>query len=57
MTRLKSHAFFILFYFLMNLKVYSNDLNLVSYQSLYEISLDKDRKVKNPLGQSSIKKS
>lgn len=57
MTRLKSHAFFILFYFLMNLKVYSNDLNLVSYQSLYEISLDKDRKVKNPLGQTSIKKA
>tara|TARA_B100000989_G_C19497456_1_gene452716 strand:+ start:41 stop:844 length:804 start_codon:yes stop_codon:yes gene_type:complete len=57
MTKLKYKAFLIFFFYFTNQKVYSNDLNLASYQSLYEISLDKDRKIESPLGQPSIKKA
>ena len=33
----------------------SKEINLLSYQSFYEISLDKDRKIKNTFGQPFIK--
>ncbi len=50
-------CFIIIMYLIINQKANSNDLKLASYQSLYEISLDQDRKIKNPLGQTSIKKA
>ena len=57
MIRLKYKVYCIIMYLLINQQASSSDLKLASYQSLYEISLDKDRTTKSPLGQTSIKKA
>ena len=57
MNKYKSILKYLIFTFLVNEQINSEEIELISYQSLYEITLDKERKSDNRLGQPSIKEA
>ena len=56
MNKIK-HILLVIIIFFLNNSLKSAEIDLLSYQSVYEITLDKNREMKNTFGQTTIKEA